>query len=83
MDGVIIAITDEPAKAGWFTFDDVRSYRNLGAISFVSDNGDQEPPQNLGFTQEVYVPRTMVQASGVKVRAVGGVEGTVTPWVRS
>lgn len=81
MNGVIVTLTAEPAKSGFFTFDDVLSWRNLGAISFFSDNGDQEPPQSLGFTSEVYAPTAMSLAAGVKVRTVGGVTGTVTPWV--
>lgn len=81
MDGVIIGLTSEPAKAGFFTFDDVNSYRNLGALSFFDDDNNQEAPQSLGFTDAQYVPKTMVRAGGVKLRCVGGVVGTITPWV--
>jgi hypothetical protein len=81
MDGAIVSLTSEPAKSGFFTFDDVNSYRNLGALSFFDDDNNQEPPQSLGFTDAQYCPKTMVRAGGVKVRCVGGVTGTITPWV--
>lgn len=81
MHGVIVNLTSEPSKSSFFTFDDVNSYRNLGALSFTSDNGDQEPSQTLGFTSAVYSPKSMVKAAGVKLRFVGGVSGTVTPWL--
>jgi len=80
MDGVVITITDEPSRLVFFTFDDVNSYRNLGALSFFSDNGDQEPFQPLGFTSAIYCAKTMNHAAGVKLRTSGGVSGTITPW---
>ena len=81
MHGVIVALTGEPTKSSFFSFDGVNSYRNLGALSFTTDDGEQEFSQSLGFTAGIYTPRVMAKASGVKVRAVGGVTGTVTPWV--
>jgi hypothetical protein len=83
MDGVIVEITAAPVKQGYFTFDDVVSWRNIGALAFFSDNGDEEFPQQLGFQHAVYVPRSMTSASGVKIRCSAGVAGTVTPWTRS
>jgi hypothetical protein len=83
LDGVLIAITGVPSWKGYFTFDDVRSYRNVGAVTFVTDNGDEEMPQTLGFQTAVYTPKSMVRASGAKLRTETGVQGTVTPWLRS
>jgi hypothetical protein len=80
MSGVIVAITGTPAKTGFFDFGTSPSYRNLGAISFQDDNGEQEPPQNLGFAAQMYVCRTMVSAANCLVRVVGGVTGTITPF---
>lgn len=80
MDGVLIAISSAPAKQGYFTFDDVLSYRNIGALSFFTDDGEQEFPQSLGFTSCVYCPQTMTRAAGVKLRATVDLVGTVTPW---
>jgi len=80
MDGVIVNIASAPTKQGYFTFDDVRSWRNIGAVSFYSDTGAQEYPQGLGFESALYCPKVMVRAAGVKVRCASGVTGTVTPW---
>ncbi len=80
MDGVIVAITAVPPGTGLYDFDGTVSYTFVGALSFVSDNGDQEFPQSIGFQSAVYSPREMWRATGVKVRAKAGVVGTVTPW---
>lgn len=80
MDGVIVTITSQPSRLVFFSFDDANSYRNLGALSFFSDNGDQEPFQPLGFTSAIYCAKTMKRAAGVKLRTSGGVTGTITPW---
>lgn len=80
MDGVIIEITGVPPDTGSFTFDDVISWRNVGALAFFSDNGDEELPQTLGFQSAVYAPRTMKRAAGVKVRTSKSIVGTITPW---
>lgn len=81
LHGVIVNLTAEPSKSSFYSFDGVNSYRNLGALSFTTDDGEQEASTSLGFTSGIYTPKTMGQASGVKVRTVGGVAGTVTPWV--
>jgi hypothetical protein len=80
MDGVIVDITSVPAGTGTFTFDDQLSYRYIGAIAFVNDNGEEEFPQNLGFQHAVYCPKAMRSAAGVKCRTKPGVTGTITPW---
>lgn len=80
MNGVLVDITAVPAKAGYYDFDGTLSYRNLGGLSFVSDDGQNEFPQNLGFQQAVYCPKSMGVAASCKLRAIGGVTGTVTPW---
>jgi hypothetical protein len=82
MNGVLIDITGVPTKQGFFEFDTVRSWRNVGAIAFQTDNGDEELPQTLGFVNAVYCPRTFVQASAVVGRCSAGVTGTCTPWTR-
>lgn len=83
MDGCLIAITAVPGKQGQFDFDTAVSWRNIGALSFYDDNGDQEFPQTLGFTNCVYCPTSMSTASGLRLRTTGGVVGTVTPWTRA
>lgn len=82
MDGCIITITSVPSKQGQFNFDTAISWRNVGALSFYDDNGEQEFPQTLGFTDCVYCPQSMETASGLRLRASAGVAGTITPWTR-
>jgi len=83
MDGVIIAITGYRTAAGYYTFDDIRSLRNAGSLSFFDDSGHQEPHQHLGFTSAIYSPKGMRRAAGVKIRAEAQITGTVTPWTIS
>lgn len=80
MDGVLIDITAAPLKQGYFTFDTAISYRNVGALAFVSDNGQEEFPQTLGFTSAVYCPKTMAHAAGVVFRSSADLTGTITPF---
>lgn len=81
MDGVLIEITGAPTKQGYFTFDTLRSYRNVGALAFLTDDGEAEFPQTLGFVSAVYAPKAMVQAGSVVIRCSEDVTGTCTPWV--
>jgi hypothetical protein len=81
MDGVLIDITAAPVKQGYFTFDTVLSYRNIGALAFQSDDGQEEFPQTLGFTSAVYCPKTMQHAAAVVFRSSVGLTGTITPFI--
>jgi len=81
MDGVIVHITAVDPKQMFFTYDDVKAYRHIGALAFFSDEGDLEMWQTLGFVDAVYTPRSLEHAAGVKLMTPGGTEGTVTPWV--
>jgi hypothetical protein len=81
MDGVIVSLTSVPTVRGFYAFDGLLSYRNIGALTFVDDNSDAEYPQTLGFTEAVYLPKAMAHAGAVKIRTVGGIVGTVTPFV--
>lgn len=80
MDGVIVNLSGVPARSNFWQFDDKPSYRNLGALSFFNDDGEQEVVQVLGFEQQIYTPKTMQHAAGVKLRTSPGVSGTLTPW---
>jgi hypothetical protein len=80
MDGVIVELTSVPSVRGFYVFDDLNSFLNVGSLAFISDNGDAEPPQNLGFALAMYCPRSMKQAAAVKLRVGTGVAGTCTPW---
>jgi hypothetical protein len=80
MDGCLVAITGVPLKQGQFAFGGTVSWRNIGALAFTSDDGDEEFPQTLGFENAVYCPKAMAQAAGLVLRASAGVTGTITPW---
>lgn len=80
MDGIIVAIATYPTLKGQYTYDDMISALKIGAIAFVSDNGDAEFIQGLGFLNEVYCPKSMTHATSCKVRTVSGITGTITPW---
>lgn len=80
MDGIIVTITSVPVTTSFFQFDDVKSWRYIGGLSFFDDDGHQEFPQGLGFQTAVYSPKEMLHASGVKVRTQPGIVGTVQPW---
>ena len=81
MDGVITAITATPARQGYFTFDDLLSYRNVGSLVFIDDDGEAEAYQQLNFTSQVYCCRTMKRAAAVKLRTSDNIVGTITPWI--
>lgn len=81
MHGVIVSITSLTGSKPFFDFDGSISYRNIGALTFQDDNGEEEFPQNLGFTAAVYCPKSMVEAAACLVRADASLSGTVTPWV--
>lgn len=80
LHGVIVVITGVPPKQGYFSFGSLISWRNVGAISFVSDTGSAEYAQTLGFSAGMYLPKTMVLAASAVVRTTGGVTGTLTPF---
>lgn len=80
MHGVRIHITSVDPGTGFYDYDVDRCYRNIGAVSFVSDVGDHEHWQPLGFTSCVYVPKTMTQAASAKLHLGHGPQGTITPW---
>lgn len=78
MHGVIVSITGVPTKTGFYPFDGLLSYRNIGGLTFTDDSGDAELPQTLGFQSAVYLCRAMAEASAVHIRSIGGVVGTAT-----
>ena len=82
MDGVIIEITGtDPDFNHYYTYDDLRAYRNVGALVFLDDQGHAEGFQPIGFVSAVYCPRSMKHAEAVKLKCGHGLTGTVTPWL--
>lgn len=80
LQGVLVALTAVPSLKGHYDYDGLSQSLRIGALTFLSDNGDAEYVQALGFTNEVYVPKNMAAAASCKVRTVSGVTGTVTPF---
>jgi hypothetical protein len=80
LDGLLLDITGVPSWAGKFDFGGATSWRNIGAVSFTSDNGQEEFPQTMGFSNNVILPKSMAHASGYVYRAAVGVTGTLTPF---
>lgn len=81
MDGVIVDITSVAPRFPALAYGGETAYKFIGACSFVSDNGDVEPFQQLGFQTAVYCPSSLKQADSFVLRADPSVVGTVTPWV--
>jgi hypothetical protein len=80
MDGVLIALSSVPPGKPTYLLGSALGTAHIGQVTFISDNGDLEYPQNLSFANEVYCPLAMTHAAGVRLRCVPGVSGTVTPW---
>jgi len=81
MDGVIVELTAAPSGKVVHLLGGLPAYRWIGSLSFENDNGDQEASQQLSFANQVYTPRTLQAAAGVRFYVLGGVTGTVVPWV--
>ena len=81
MDGVLVTITAVGANKVILPYDTQTAYKFIGALAFVSDNGDAEPFQQLAFTNALYCPLDMTLAAGVVLRVDVSVVGTVTPWI--
>jgi hypothetical protein len=81
LDGVIVDVTDHPTGAGRYAFGAISSWRYLGAVLFVADNGAAEWPISIGPESGVVTPRSMVRAASATVRLSGAFTGTVTPWL--
>lgn len=80
MNGVVVTITSVPAGQGSYDYNGLTEYRYIGSLTFLSDRGDAEHYQQLGFQSAVYTPRTMHSAASVHLRTYAGVSGTITPW---
>jgi hypothetical protein len=81
LDGVIVHLTSVPAsKTSYFFATTEHDWFRIGAITFRDDNGQEEPPQLLGFDHAVYCARQMQRASSALVRLQGAITGTIQPW---
>lgn len=80
MDGCIIAITGVDPGTAKYTYGGVPAYRNVGALCFMTDQGDLEEWQLLGREAAIYTPNRMARAGGLRLFSSHGLTGTVTPW---
>jgi len=80
LNGVLLAITSGYQNLPGFPFGTAESYKHLGAVTFVSDNGQYEYAQSFGFTDTLVLPKTMAVAQSAVVRTIPGLTGTVTPF---
>jgi hypothetical protein len=81
-DGCLIYIYDAPVKYPRYEFGDgKKSWSHLGALTFINDNADFETSMLFGMEDCIYVPRTMVQASGIRLRIVPGVTAGCQPFL--
>jgi hypothetical protein len=80
MDGIIWLTTSyPPARARWGAAPYYSIY-HTGRLAFITDNGDLEPFQYMGWQNAIFVPQTMGRAAGVVVFLEAGIEGAITPW---
>jgi len=83
IDGALVEVTGVPTGQGRTSFDGRMSYFRLGQAAFRTDNGDLETFQYVNWDNGLLVPLHMLTAGGLVLHFVGGVSGTVTPWVRT
>lgn len=81
LDGVLVSITGVPYPVGYYAFGALKSYTRMGAIVFISDNGDLANAIPLGPESQVVSPTAMSRADHAIIRVKTGVTGTITPWV--
>lgn len=80
LDGVLVNVTTPPTKLSEVVIGGISYWYRVGEVTFLSDNGEAEPFQYLGFQNAIYTPRFMKQAASAKLRVLGGAEGTATPY---
>lgn len=83
MDGVVVAVTTPPVGLGQYRVGGRRLDYGQMRLAFETDNGELEGWQYFGFEEAVYTPHAMAQAAKCRFQLLGGLGGTVTPWVRS
>ena len=81
MHGVIVNISAVSVNKPQVPYGTELAFKFIGALAFVSDDGEVEQFQPLGFTDALYCCREMTEAASVVVRADPSVSGTITPWV--
>jgi hypothetical protein len=80
MHGMLWLTTTYPAARARWGAAPYYSVYHTGRLAFITDNGDLEPFQYMGWQNAIYVPQTMGRAAGVVVFLEAGIEGAITPW---
>lgn len=80
LSGVIVTISAVPPATPYYAFGSRLSYKWLGAVTFLDDNGQAEEAQPLGFDHLLITPRKMAQAASAVVRLKSGTVGTIQPF---
>lgn len=80
MDGVLVNITGTDPGTSFFQYQGMRAWRHIGGLTFFQEGGYCETHQALGFSSAIYVPKSMVRASGVRLFLGHGPQGTLRPW---
>jgi hypothetical protein len=80
MDGLLILITSYPATRARWGAPPYLSVYHTGRLAFITDNGDVEEFQYMGWTNAIYTPRSMQRAAGVVIFLEPNVEAAATPW---
>ncbi len=83
LSGIILNITSGFENLPGYPFGTNISYKNLGGVTFTSDNGQNEYASAFGFPSAVVCPKQMAIAASATVRTIPGLVGTVTPFTIS
>ena len=80
MHGVVVNISSVAPSTAYFTYGTEVAYRHIGGLAFFDDADATEDFQFLGFPLAVYLPKSMVEAGGVRFNVPATLTGTVTPF---
>lgn len=83
LDGVLIAVSAVPPASQWRMYGANQSYRHIGSVAFLTDNGDLADFQNLVFGYQVISANQMSSAASAVVQCPSGVVGTIRSWAKA
>lgn len=80
MDGLLWETTTAPAGRSRFSVGGNEYAYHAGSLAFVSDNGDIEPYQYIGWDAGLFAARQMKRAASALVAPGRDITGVATPW---
>lgn len=80
LHGVLVNCSSPPPGASDWVVGNQHAYYRWGEVSFLTDHGEAEPLQFLGFGQGLYLPKSMAVASSALFRVSRLPAATVTPF---